>query len=573
MSPEYLPPSWESVLLKQVCDITMGQSPSSGSINDIGRGLPFFQGKSEFTDIYPVNRRYCEDPIRVAEKNNILMSIRAPVGPVNIAKEKCGFGRGICAISTANGVKYKFLFFQLKSMESYVASLGTGTTFAAINREDVENLVIKLAPEKEQSRIVDKLEKLLSELDKGVAELKTAKEKLTQYRQTLLKIAVDGTLTKEWREVNAHKINETGEQLLVRILKERRARWEKQKLEEFASKDQTPPKNWKDKYPEPIAPDTSDLPELPEGWVWASVGQICEIQGGIQKQPKRAPFNNKYPFLRVANVYRNELRLDDIHEIELFAGELNRLRLQQGDILIVEGNGSKTEIGRCALWDESIENAVHQNHLIRARPVLAEGKFIIDWLNSSAGMEIMSSLAATTSGLYTLSVSKISTIPVPIPSILEQQHISNLVFLEFESIENKIKAINASLDQSEAQRKNILKDAFSGNLVEQNPSDEPASVLLEKIKVERDILSKLPKQKNPKKKQDDMNNFDSNALKLWVENHKSDSFSFDDIKMDFQLDYETIKDYLFDLLSDKNPIIKQSFDKKIGKMTFKRIVK
>ena len=566
--------SWERVLLSDIAEVLNGYAFPSSYFNSAGKGLPLIRirdvmsGKTETFYSGPFEKEY------FVENGDLLIGMDGDFNSSYWCGGKALLNQRVCKISVfSKHYHKKFLSYLLPSYLNAINKNTSSITVKHLSSATIGNILLPLPPENEQVRIVEKLDALLSDLDQGVAELKTAQEKLNQYRQTLLKSAVEGSLTKEWREENAHKITETGEQLLARIIKERRARWEKQKLEEFASKDQTPPKNWKDKYPEPIAPDTSDLPELPEGWVWASVGQICEIQGGIQKQPKRAPFNNKYPFLRVANVYRNELRLDDIHEIELFAGELNRLRLQQGDILIVEGNGSKTEIGRCALWDESIENAVHQNHLIRARPVLAEGKFIIDWLNSSAGMEIMSSLAATTSGLYTLSVSKISTIPVPIPSILEQQHISNLVFLEFESIGNKIKAINASLDQSEAQRKNILKDAFSGNLVEQNPSDEPASVLLEKIKVERDILSKLSKQKNPKKKQDDMNNFDSNALKLWVENHKSDSFSFDDIKMDFQLDYETIKDYLFDLLSDKNPIIKQSFDKKIGKMIFKRIVK
>ena len=286
---------------------------------------------------------------------------------------------------------------------------------------------IPVAPLAEQTRIVEKLEELLSDLDAGVAELKAAQKKLGQYRQSLLKAAVEGALTAEWRAARkvgaGETAQETGAQLLERILTERRARWEAKQLAKFAEQGKAPPKDWRKKYPEPIQPDTRDLPELPEGWVWASVDQLSEIQGGIQKQPSRAPIANKYPFLRVANVARGQLKLEEIHEVELFDGELERLVLKTGDVLIVEGNGSLTEIGRCALWDGSIENAVHQNHLIRVRPICMKSTFVESWLNSSGGIERLTKLAATTSGLYTLSVGKISRIPVPVPPLDEQERV------------------------------------------------------------------------------------------------------------------------------------------------------
>ena len=120
--------------------------------------------------------------------------------------------------------------------------------------------------------------------------------------------------------------------LLERILAERRGRWESQEKR-------------RGKYKEPSsAPGTSTLPELPEGWVWATVAQVAEIQGGIQKQPKRTPADNPFPFLTVANVLRGSLDLEEVHNIELFPGELDKLRLGSGDLLIVEGNGSPPQI-------------------------------------------------------------------------------------------------------------------------------------------------------------------------------------------------------------------------------------
>ena len=393
-----------------------------------------------------------------------------------------------------------FCKFVLVYAEPQILAEGKGIAVQNVSAKEIEDCTFPLPPLAEQTRIVEKLEELFSDLDAGVAELKAAQKKLAQYRQALLKAAIAGALTAAWRTRRAEQGSpvETGAQLLTRILAERRRRWEEKQRAKFAAQGKTPPQDWQTKYPAPAQPDTSDLPELPEGWTWASVDQLSEIQGGIQKQPSRAPVTNKYPFLRVANVARGMLKLGEIHEIELFSGELERLVLQRGDVLIVEGNGSLSEIGRCALWDGSIENAVHQNHLIRARPLLVKAEFLETWLNSAGGIDRMTQLAATTSGLYTLSVSKIAKIPVPLPPLAEQVQAVEILRLALEEQERQATAVEFSLKQSEAQRKNILKAAFSGQLIAQDPNDEPASVLLERIRAERLTRALQPKPRKAK---------------------------------------------------------------------------
>lgn len=389
-----------------------------------------------------------------------------------------------CAVGMPDAVSSIFLYFFLLSQTQAFIDAGKGGAQPNISQGIVKGWPILLPPLDEQTRIVEKLEELLSDLDAGVAELKAAQAKLVRYRQSLLKAAVEGVLTAEWRQHNTPE--ETGAQLLQRILTEHRARWETKQLAKFAEQGKAPPKDWQKKYPEPVQPDTSELPELPEGWTWASVEQISEIQGGIQKQPSRAPVKNKYPFLRVANVARGKLKLDDVHEIEIFPGELERLALVAGDVLIVEGNGSLTEIGRCALWDGSIANAVHQNHLIRVRPIGVVSQFVETWLNSLGGIEKLTKLAATTSGLYTLSVGKISKIPVPIAPRAEQATCMQVLAESLSALDAQEQSVEHSLKQSTAQRKNILRAAFSGQLVPQDPNDEPASALLTRIRAERE---------------------------------------------------------------------------------------
>ena len=273
----------------------------------------------------------------------------------------------------------------------------------------LEEASLPFPPLPEQRRIVAEIEKQFTRPDASVAALKRVQANLKRYRASVLKAACEGKLVPteaEFAQLDGRDY-EPADQLLERIQSERRALWEAREKRGR-------------KYKEPVASVTSDLPELPEGWVWATVEQVAEIQGGIQKQPKRTPANNPFPFLRVANVLRGSLDLEEVHEIELFPGELERLRLISQDLLIVEGNGSPSQIGRMAIWKGAIENCVHQNHIIRARA--ADGiapQYVETYWNSPDGSSRVHGVASSTSGLYTLSVSKVSGLPIPLPPLAE----------------------------------------------------------------------------------------------------------------------------------------------------------
>jgi type I restriction enzyme S subunit len=195
------------------------------------------------------------------------------------------------------------------------------------------------------------------------------------------------------------------------------------------------------------------------------LGELTEIQGGIQKQPKRAPKRNAYPFLRVANVGKHGLELDDVHLVELFEGELDRLRLKLGDLLVVEGNGSASQIGRAALWDGSIEDCVHQNHLIRVRAKPGLTPFYLEavW-NSPQNRRDLSDLASSSSGLYTLSVSKLKTLNVPVPTLQRQQSL----VAEVKNVRDRRGRLETELSSAAATsgqlRRSVLAAAFSGRL-------------------------------------------------------------------------------------------------------------
>ncbi|MGW2296352.1 restriction endonuclease subunit S [Streptomyces violaceorubidus] len=203
--------------------------------------------------------------------------------------------------------------------------------------------------------------------------------------------------------------------------------------------------------------DVSGGRELPAGWAWVRLNQVCDVSGGIQKQAKRRPVQNKFPFLRVANVGRGSLNLAEVHEIELFDGELDRFRLRAGDLLVVEGNGSPDQIGRAAMWRGSIEDAVHQNHLIKVRPTSAiEPGFLELLWNSPVVSGQLLRVAQSTSGLYTLSTSKLNRVEFALPPLAEQRRIVEALEEQLSRIDSGVATLRQGQRRLEGLRKRVL---------------------------------------------------------------------------------------------------------------------
>lgn len=172
--------------LQDCATIIAGQSPESKYYNSTGEGIPFFQGKADFGELYPKVRVYCSSPTKIAQYNDILLSVRAPVGPTNLSPGTVCIGRGLAAIRPDDSLDLKYLLYYFRYFETQLSAKGTGTTFKAINQKLIKNLEIPIPPLNEQFRIVARIEELFSELDKAVDTLKTTKEQLEVYRQAVL---------------------------------------------------------------------------------------------------------------------------------------------------------------------------------------------------------------------------------------------------------------------------------------------------------------------------------------------------------------------------------------------------
>ena len=478
-----LPRNWCKTTIGEVFIVTLGQSPPSSTYNDDGEGLPFFQGKAEFGDVYPVTRKWCVSPKKIAQKGDVLLSVRAPVGPTNIATTKCCIGRGLASIRPLDGIDNKFILYFFRSVERYLAKRGTGTTFNAITGDKLRGFPISLPPLPEQHRIIAKLGELFTKLDAGIKSLKNAQAQLKRYRQSVLKAAVEGGLTAEWREQGKNEY-EPADKLLERILKERRKNWEVEQLAKYKSKGKKPPKNCQEKYKEPKLPDTSNLPELPNSWKWTSIDQISyEIRYGSSSRTNTDKIG--IPVLRMGNIIDGNLVFNKLKSLPENHYEFPDLFLVSGDLLFNRTNSPEL-VGKTAIYEGHPSPCSFASYLIRVR--FCEGiepRFISFFINSAYGHAWIRSVVSQQVGQANVNGTKLKNLIIPFPSFSEQKEI----VLEVEKIlsiidESKLE-IESELKRAKSLRQSILKHAFEGKLVPQDPDDLPASVLLERIKAEK----------------------------------------------------------------------------------------
>ncbi|EIZ1045926.1 restriction endonuclease subunit S [Vibrio parahaemolyticus] len=517
---------WCKANLENVCELIRGVSFSSSDKSlEPGSGLiaclrtANVQQEVEWGNLWYIPEGFVKREEQLIKKEDILISnansyeLVGKVSRINHLPHKATLGAFISILRPERIISKGYLYYAMLSedVRTSIRELSSTTTnISNVSISKLKTVQIKVAPCNEQLRIVEKIEELFSELDEGVKELKAAQTKLSQYRQSLLKSAVEGSLTQQWRAENSDQVQETGEKLLARILKQRREQWQQQRLAEFAEKGKTPPKNWQDKYPEPVQPDTTDLPELPKGWVWASLDMLGDIVSGVTKGTKRKAeiAVREVPYLRVANVQRGFLNLDEVKTIPATESDIKKYTLVPGDILFNEG-GDRDKLGRGWVWYGEVENCIHQNHVFRMRAFVADlVPELISHHGNTFGKLWFQSAGKQTTNLASINKGILQEFPVPLAPVIEQNKIMELLEEELTLLAKQEEYTLAALTTSEAQRKNILKSAFSGQLVPQDPNDEPASVLLEKIKQERETLAKLPKPRKPskpKKKVDLMN--------------------------------------------------------------------
>lgn len=377
--------------LKDCCTIIAGQSPESKYYNTDGIGLPFFQGKADFGELYPTIRVYCSQPTKIAEKDDILLSVRAPVGPTNLAPCQVCIGRGLTAIRPSSSLNLKYVLFFFRYFEAQLQQKGTGTTFKAITQDVVKNLEIPVPPLDEQERIVARIEELFSQLDSGVETLRKTKQQLAVYRQAVLKEA----------------------------------------FADFTEK-------------KPIREMSSIVTSGSRGWA-----QYYAADGAR--------------FIRITDLTRDGIHLknDSIQHVALpDKAEGKRSRLLCGDVLV----SITADLGSIALIPDNIEEAYINQHIAMVRfynP--AQGEFMAWYLRSEWGQK---DLLRNKRGGGKLGLGLDDIRDTPVPVVSDEDALKTVAFIDARlsvcaSIEQ---TVDTALQQAEAMRQSILKQAFEGVL-------------------------------------------------------------------------------------------------------------
>ena len=501
-----LPPGWAEAHLSDFCHIVQGQSPPGDTYNTTGEGVPFFQGKSEFGPLYATPRKWCSAPTKMAARDDILISIRAPVGPTNLCPEAACIGRGLAAIRPQGGVPIRYVLYGIHATEEKLAEKATGTTFEAISGDALRTHRLTLAPLPEQHRIVAEIERQFSLLDAGIANLKRVQANLKRYRAAVLQAACTGQLVPteaELAEADGRPY-EPAAMLLTRILAERRARWEAEQLAKMEAQGKLPLSGaWKAKYQEPAAPDIDGLPELPEGWGWAGLEQLLGLlRNGSSVVPDAAV---GLAMLRISALRPLKVFLDDVRFVsDAKAKDCKEFYLTEGDLLFTRYNGNPDFVGVCGAVRVLPRPTVHPDKLIRGEVVhgLVSPLYLEAVLNAGASRHFIRLRVKTTAGQAGVSGSDLKAVPVPLPPLAEQERIVAEVERRLSVVDNLEQVVKANLKRAERLRQAVLKEAFAGRLVPQDPANEPASVLLERIKAEREAQAKAPaKSKVVAKKQ------------------------------------------------------------------------
>jgi type I restriction enzyme S subunit len=340
--------------------------------------------------------------------------------------------------------------------------------FRSLSRDIYSDVKIPLAPLPEQRRIVARIEKLFAEIAEGEAALRRARRDLDTWRRALLKAAVTGELTRDWREAN-HP-TETGADLLARIRTEaaifsttyRRAR-------SSAS---------------PASLDTKSLPELPHGWAWAYLGEIIEsLRNGTATVPVKR--QTECPILRISAVRPMAVDASDIRYLDKGSTHgLGEFRTQSGDLLFTRYNGSRHLVGVCGIF-RGEERVYYPDKIIRVR-LMSQPQEISSFfeaaINSGATRKFIDGEIKTTAGQHGISGASLKRAPIPIPPITEAKRIVELLQDDLSRGED-MEALQATvLIAVAALRQSILKAAFEGRLVQQDPADEPASEFLARLR-------------------------------------------------------------------------------------------
>lgn len=476
MSDATLPNSWRHAKLEELLLSYESGGRPKGGVRKITEGIPSIGGEHvswnggfDFTNIKYVPETFYSTLTKGKIQTGDVLIVKdgATTGKTgfvskNFPFKKAAINEHVFLVRTKEtGFNSKFIFYWLTSSDGQkvVRENFQGTAQGGITSAFFKNAVLPVAPLPEQRRIVEKLEELFTRIDAGTRELESARIQLKRYRQAVLKSAFAGKLTEGWRKKNAGKAA-SAKLLLEEVKKENKGK----SLPEL---------------------DTSELPELPSTWCWARIRDIVEDQQyGTSDKAVADPAG--VPVLRMGNIQGGKLIFDTLKYMPKNWKDKAEYLLSDGDVLFNRTNSAEL-VGKTAMYSRNQPEAVFASYLIRLK--IRKDSYLPSlvslYINSANGRNYIASVVSQQVGQANVNGTKLGAMHIPMIPIAEQRAIAEEIDRMFSIADEAEQAIDLSLKKAQALRQSILKKAFEGRLVPQDPKDEPASVLLERIHKER----------------------------------------------------------------------------------------
>jgi restriction modification system DNA specificity domain protein len=465
---QQLPKGWEKTTLGEISIVKMGQSPNGKSYNKEKEGYLLIGGASDLGNIYPSPKQYTNEATKLSKTNDIIICIRATIGRLNLSDKVYCLGRGVAGIEVNANVEAKFIWYSLMNSEAYLLKNSTGTTFQQVSSPTLKKLPIVYPTNKEtQQAIVNKIESLFDEIDEGIGRLKTAAQQIQQYRQSLLKNAFNGELTKEWRSKHADTLPSANE-LLAQIQTAREQHYAQQLADWQTAVSQWEQNGKEGKKPsKPKAPTQAvkfeeNVADLPNGWLESSLGDTTDVFVGSTPSRK----NNEYWNGDISWVSSGEVNFSNILETK---EKITNLGLSNsstnihpiGTVMLAMIGEGKTRGQAGILKIEACHNQNTAAIRVNKKYLLSEYLYYFFMFNYEQTRRIGSG-----NNQKALNKTIIENMLFPICSLTEQTQIVAILESKLTACDQLAAELTKQLKQAELLKQAVLKAAFSGELRE-----------------------------------------------------------------------------------------------------------
>lgn len=463
-----LPSGWVTSRLQNVVSIEMGQSPPGSETNTDPSGYPLIGGAADFRNGTIITSRYTSKPTKISQAGDIILCIRATIGKAAFAKGEFCLGRGVAGLRPL-AIDPKLLIYFLQMEAESLEQAGTGTTFRQIDKETLLNWLIKVPPLAEQHRIAAKLDQLFAHTRRAREELRKIPPLVEHYKQAILAAAFSGDLTADWRR---NQGSSTMPDLLRQQMEELRCA----ALSLSGAK----------RIQAPLEADWFPRLDLPANWIFCSVDQlVSKVQYGTSAKTSDE-LTDGIPVVRMGNIIDGNLDFTNLKYLSRTHDEFPDLLLVDGDVLFNRTNSAEL-VGKTAVYrnDNAVNQASFASYLIRLQTTGILPELLSAYINSPYGREWVASVASQQVGQANVNGTKLRQLAIPVMPPEEQKEIYRQIESAFKRIELVKTEIRQTLFLLDHLEQATLSKAFRGELVPQDPNDEPASVLLDRIRAER----------------------------------------------------------------------------------------